>query len=424
MKSIAFYTLGCKLNFAETSTIAEKFRNAGYKIVDFESIADIYVIHTCSVTSMAEKKSRQAMRQAKRRNNKALIAFIGCYAELRYDEIKKLNIANIIIGNKDKYELLNFITNNNITINKVNEEFVPAMSLGRERTRSFLKIQDGCDYFCAYCTVPYARGPSRSMKIVDIKNMFSLLADKGIKEVVLTGVNVGDFGRKNGENLKQLLYELENIKKIERIRISSIEPDLLDTELIKLIADSEIIAPHFHLPLQSGSDVVLKLMGRRYNINSFIEKVELIKKTIPTAFIAADVITGFPGETDLEYEKTKKIIELLPLSELHVFTYSERPGTKAATMNNKISESVKKKRTDELLYISKNKKKVFYLSNKGSIQKVLWENNNYKQFMSGYTANYLKIIAKYDINKINSFETIKLTELNKDLTFSCISLQE
>lgn len=415
MKTIAFYTLGCKLNFAETSTLAEKFRQAGYIVTEFHSISDIYVIHTCSVTSAAEKKSRQAIRQARKRNPDAFIAVIGCYSELRSNDIKSMGCADIILGNSEKYNLLEYINNKkeyNETYNISNEKnFVPAVSLG-DRTRSFLKIQDGCDYFCAYCTIPYARGRSRSAKIIDVINLIKTASKTGVKEIVLTGVNVGDFGKNNAESFYELLLNIEKNKYVDRIRISSIEPDLLHTEIIDFIANSEIIAPHFHISLQSGSDVILKTMGRKYDTNLFKERVNLIKQRIPDAFIAADVITGFPGETEEEFYITKKFIESLPLSELHVFTYSERPGTKAIKLDGNVQNDIRKQRTYQLLKISDKKKFNFYETNIGREQKVLWESNNYKGYMNGYTANYLKIKSIYDKNKVNTLEKVKLSKFN------------
>ncbi len=422
MKTVAFHTIGCKLNFAESSAIARKFKNKGYIISNFGSKADIYVINTCSVTSSAEKKCRQAIRQARKRNPDAIIAVIGCYSELRYDEIENLKLVDIILGNSNKYDLLDYIesTANNDEIDRVAnfEKFCPAISYD-ERTRSFLKIQDGCDYYCTYCTVPFARGMSRSASIQEILNMINLAVDNGIKEIVLTGVNVGDFGKKNGESLARLLIQIEEITKLERLRISSIEPDLLSKELINIISNSDIIAPHFHISMQSGSDNILRLMNRKYDTAFFSEKINMIKENMPDAFIAIDVITGFPGETDKEFNITKKYIQNLPVSELHVFTYSERPGTKAANMPGYVQNGIRQERTAELLEISKQKKKNFYISSLNSFHKVLWEAKQYKGFMSGYTENYLKVKCDYDETKINTVQKVLLTQTDEDGTFRC-----
>jgi len=422
VKTIAFHTLGCKLNFAETSSISRDFKAAGFTIVNFSEEADIYVIHTCSVTSAAEKKCRQTIRQARKRSPEALVAVIGCYSELRSEDIRELDSADIILGNNNKHKLLEYVMNREEAVQDLptgEEDFFPAWSSG-DRTRSFLKIQDGCDYFCAYCTVPHARGRSRSTSIQNVVKSAREIAATGIKEIVLTGVNIGDFGRKNGQSLNMLLKEFQFFEGIERLRISSIEPDLLSEELIRTIAGSSIIAPHFHISLQSGSDKILKAMGRKYDTALFRDTVNTIKNIMPTAFIAADVITGFPGEDETEFLNTENFISQLPLSELHVFTYSERPGTRAVKMEGRVREGIRTERTKTLITLSNFKKKEFYESNIGTEHFVLWETSLNKGMMSGYTENYLRVVSAYDKSRVNNIENVILKDIDTEGRFRII----
>jgi threonylcarbamoyladenosine tRNA methylthiotransferase MtaB len=420
-KTVAFHHFGCKVNFAEESTISRQFVEKGYMLTDFRNVADVYVISTCVVTTAAEKKCRAAIRQAHKINPEAKIAVIGCYSELKKDEIAKIDGVNVILGHTGKFNLIEALedgTPEAISVLKPYSrlDFIPSFSYG-DRTRSFLKIQDGCDYFCTYCTIPMARGRSRSDTIRHVLQTAGEVIETGIKEIVLTGVNIGDFGRQNNESFLDLLKALDKVSEIQRIRISSIEPDLLSDEIIDLIGHSVRIMPHFHIPLQSGSDHVLKSMKRKYNTDLFTSRVNKIRSTLPLACIASDVIAGFPGETDVDFAETYELIEKLDLSYLHVFSYSSRENTLAAKMDDPVPDKIKKKRSDLLHDLSHKKKTAFYLKNMGQEEYVLLESDNTNGFMHGFTGNYIKICTPYDPALSNKIKKVKLDRLDKDLTY-------
>lgn len=418
-KKIAFQTFGCKLNFAETSAIARKFPVSEYETVDFKENADFYIVHSCTVTAHAEKKTRAAIRQALRKNPEASVAVIGCYSQLRPDEIGLINGVDIILGNNDKYRLPEYIDDiskrkaEKASLQNRPKDFEPGYSIG-DRTRSFFKVQDGCDYFCTYCAIPYARGRSRSADIASTIEVARQIAETNIREIVLTGVNIGDFGHQHGETFLGLLQELDRLDGIDRIRISSVEPELLNDDIIKLVAGSNRLMPHFHIPLQSGTDRVLELMKRKYKREVFENRVRLIKEKMPHACIAADVITGFPGETDEDFLDTFRFIESLPVSYLHVFTYSKRPGTKAAQMEEQVPEQIKQERSKLLHRLSEEKKTAFYDENKGSVQEVLWESDINRGFMTGFSGNYIHCKKPYDKDSVNRIEKVTLQEPDKD----------
>ncbi|MEI6575980.1 MAG: tRNA (N(6)-L-threonylcarbamoyladenosine(37)-C(2))-methylthiotransferase MtaB [Bacteroidota bacterium] len=439
-KKIAFHTLGCKLNFSETSGIARQFREDDYEQVDFQHEADIYVINTCSVTGTAEKKCRQAIRQARKRNPEASIAVVGCFSQLRPAEVASLEGVDVILGSNTKFDLFNIIETRSREGRRAQEihidekakqfsetedtkpggtssnTFTPSYSSG-DRTRSFFKIQDGCDYFCSYCTIPFARGLSRSASIDQVIEMAGEIVGLGIREIILTGVNVGDFGSKEGSSLFGLMKALETVKDIGRIRISSIEPELLTDEMIEWSAKSKHFLPHFHIPLQSGSDKILKLMKRHYQTAVFRSRVLKIKEVMPHACIAADVIVGFPGETEEDFMDTYRFIEDLPLSYCHVFTYSERPGTLSVKLDDKVQDSLKTDRSMRLHRLSERKKEVFYQSVKGSQQAVLFESDNDKGMIYGFTDNYIKVKTAYDTKLVNEIRDVTLENLESDLTY-------
>jgi threonylcarbamoyladenosine tRNA methylthiotransferase MtaB len=414
-KRIAFHTLGCKLNFSETSSIARQFRESDFDVVDFKEEADIYVINTCSVTAMAEKKGKLAIRQAHRRNPDGKIAVVGCFSQLKPDEIKSFEGVDLVLGSNDKFDLFSIISEHHAEkpAGAVNTEFIPSFSSG-DRTRSFVKIQDGCDYYCSYCTIPYARGHSRSGTIEGVLKTVSEALQQNIKEIILTGVNVGDFGRKNGENFCGLLQALDEINRIPRIRISSIEPDLLTDEIIGLVANSSRILPHFHIPLQSGSNAVLSAMKRKYPRETFESRVLKIKERMPDACIAADVIVGFPGENDALFNQTLEFIQGLPLSALHVFTYSERPGTLAAALNEKVPGEIKQHRSQILHRLGDHKKQEFYKNAKGKTVQVLFESENENGLMSGFSENYIRVRTSYKPEWVNQIVELQLNEQDED----------
>lgn len=419
MKTIAFHTLGCKLNFAESSFLAGGFAERGYTQVAFKEKADVYVINTCTVTQVAEKKCRNAIRQANKLNPEAIVAVIGCMSQLKDKEIAKIKGVDIILGNDDKRKLIDLVENHkkNTTVeNHVCDisrlhSFYPSYS-SSDRTRSFLKIQDGCDYFCTYCAIPYSRGRSRSGDIASTVACAEELAKQGKKEVVLTGVNIGEFGKQSGETFLELIRELDKIEGIERYRISSIEPNLITEETVDFCAASKKFLPHFHIPLQSGSNKILYLMKRKYDRELFVERVNYINRRMPHAFIAADVIVGFPHETAEDFAEAKDFIASLPLAALHVFTYSERPGTPAANMPESVSMSERHRRSMELQELSDRKKEAFYRANKGRKANVLWEADNEDGMMYGFTENYIRVGRKFDERYINEIteETIEIID--------------
>jgi threonylcarbamoyladenosine tRNA methylthiotransferase MtaB len=420
-KTIAFHHFGCKVNFAEESTLSRQFIEKGYKLIDFREIADVYVISTCIVTAVAEKKCRAAIRQAHKINPDAKIAVIGCYSELKKDKIAKIEGVNVILGHTGKFNLLEAIEQDNPEIESevkpyTKNDFIPSLSYG-DRTRSFLKIQDGCDYYCSYCTIPFARGHSRSDTIKHVLQSTDEVIKTGIREIVLTGVNIGDFGRQNKESFLELLKALDGVHDIPRIRISSIEPDLLSDEIIDFIGQSERIMPHFHLPLQSGSDHVLKAMKRKYNKDLFISRVQKIRSVLPLACIASDVIVGFPGETDEDFAETLELIENLEISYLHVFSYSSRENTLAAKMTDLVPDKIRKHRSEVLHALSEKKKKTFYLKNIGHEVQVLFESDNSNGFMHGFTENYIKVSTPFNPALANQIKNVKLEQFQDDFSF-------
>jgi len=414
-KKLAFHTLGCKLNFAETSTISRSFPDNEYERVPAGEKADIYIINTCSVTDVADKKCRQAVKRFISRSPDAFIAVIGCYAQLNPQEISSIPGVDLVLGTHEKFDLPKYIVsykkNKAPEIHSCNlsssERFSPSYSMG-DRTRSFLKIQDGCDYGCAYCTIPMARGKSRNPGIGPIVEDAINIAEKGTKEVVLTGVNIGDFGKSTGESFVELLRALIKIDGIERIRLSSIEPNLIGDDLIEMVAENKKLLPHFHIPLQSGNNRILGLMRRRYNIEYFAKIVEKIKNQIPLAGIGADVIVGFPGENELDFEGTRLFLENQPLSYLHVFSYSPRPGTVAETLSGTVPHAVKEKRSKILIDISKSKHLEFIHMNIGKTAKVLFEMTKNEGMITGFTENYLRVESPWQSKLAGKIFKIKI----------------
>jgi threonylcarbamoyladenosine tRNA methylthiotransferase MtaB len=398
LKKVAFHTLGCKLNFAETSEIGRQLEESGFERVPFGSRADITVIHTCSVTGSADRKTRQAIHKAIQVSPESYIVAMGCYAQLKPDEIASWQGVDLVLGTNDKFDLARYLTDitkkGHAEVHSCeiveDQKFFPAHSTA-ERTRAFLKVQDGCDYPCTYCTIPKARGKSRNPDIQSIVEQARELSAKGLREIVLTGVNIGDFGKSTGETMTGLARALDDVDGILRFRISSIEPNLITDELIGLVAGSKRFAPHFHIPLQSGSDKILKLMKRRYLTPVFADRVERIKSQIPDCCIGADVITGFPGETDEDFRDVCTFINSLPLSYLHVFTYSERPGTPAAGMAGKVPNRVRDERSHELHRIGERLKTDFYQSQVGRERTVIFEQKLSDGTMTGFTDNYVEV---------------------------------
>ena len=427
IKKIAFQTFGCKLNFAETSQISRQFIENGYEIADFKETADVYVINTCTVTSIAEKKCKTAIRSAINRNPDARVAVIGCFSQLKAEEIQEIEGVDLIVGNNEKHKLFELISNrkNNTATNcaycdvkqmEKSDAFVPSYSSG-DRTRSFLKIQDGCDYFFTYCAIPFARGRSRSDTIDNIVKSAEAIASEGLKEIILTGVNIGDFGKQNNETFLQLIQALDKVEGIERYRISSIEPELLSDEIIEFVANSAKFLPHFHIPLQSGSNKILKMMKRHYQRELFAERVYKIKSVLPDACIAADVICGFPCESNEDFQDTYKFIDALPISYLHVFTYSERPDTIAAQLEGKVAVNIRRERSKALQILSDKKKHAFYVENSASLRKVLFESDIHNGYISGFTDNYIRAKIKADPALINKVVDVKLKFPDKDEVF-------
>ena len=419
-KTASFYTLGCKLNFSETSTIARDLENEGFARVEFESGADIYVINTCSVTDQADKKCRNVVRRALKYNSSAFIVVIGCYAQLKPKEISSIKGVDLVLGAQEKFNLKSFLHDiekrketqiENKHIKHVNE-FYPGYSKG-DRVRSFFKVQDGCNYFCSFCTIPLARGKSRSANIEETMVKARELASSEVKEVVLTGVNIGDFGYGTKERLIDLLIELDKLEQINRFRISSIEPDLLSNEIIEFVHKSKRFVPHFHIPLQSGSDILLKSMRRRYNTELYKSRIEKIKDLMPKACIGVDVIVGYPGETEEEFNKTVHFLKSLPISYLHVFTYSERANTTAPRMGEIVPMEERRKRSKQLRILSLKLKQQFYQNNLGKTEKVLLENQE-DGYHYGFTENYVKVKLPAQKVKKNEIVSVKLNEINND----------
>lgn len=415
-KKIAFHTLGCKLNFAETSTLARSFPEDEFERVPVSRKADIYVINTCTVTDTADRKCRQAIKKFINLSPGAFIAVVGCYAQLRPLELASIKGVDLVLGTNERFAIPDYITD--ITkkskpeihagILSVSDKFVHSYSAG-ERTRAFLKVQDGCDYHCSYCTIPFARGRSRNPEIKSLVEETRLIAASGIREIVLTGVNTGDFGKSTGESLTELLEELVKIPGIERFRISSIEPDLLTHDLIGIMASEPKIMPHFHLPLQSGSDKILGLMRRRYRKKLFEERVKYIKELLPLAGIGADVLVGFPGETEEDFHEEYDFLHALPLSYLHVFPFSERPGTAAEKLPGKVSYKEKESRSKKLLSLSSEKALEFRRMNTGKYEEVLFEHVRKMDMISGFTGNYIRIEYPWDANLAGKIKKVRLT---------------
>jgi threonylcarbamoyladenosine tRNA methylthiotransferase MtaB len=428
-KRIAFQTLGCKLNFSETSTISRQFGIDDFDVVDFEEQADFYVVHTCSVTAIAEKKCKTAVKQAHKRNPEAQVAVIGCAVQANPEMFSNMEGVSWVFGNNDKFRLGDVIKSQKNEIHAyghhesyvsdVNKtrEFIPSYSMG-DRTRSFFKVQDGCDYFCTYCSIPFMRGRSRSESVENTMKVAREIAATELKEIILTGVNIGDFGRQNDESFIDLLGQLAILEGIERIRISSIEPELLSDDIIIMVSASNKLLPHFHIPLQSGSDKILQLMKRKYFRVVFANRVNRIKELMPDAFIAADVIVGFPGETNDDFEDAYNFINKLEVTNLHVFTYSERPGTKALQMEGKVDEREKRRRSQLLHELSETKRKHFYTQQIGKSAEVLWESDNIKGFMHGFTGNYVKVCTLYNASLINKITSVRIIKINEDDTCS------
>ena len=420
-KKVVFHTLGCKLNFAETSTIGKQMVSEGFVKVRKGEQADVCVINTCSVTNTADRKCRQAINNLHRYHPEAIIIVTGCYAQLKPEEIAAIEGVDLVIGANEKFSILNYLHDfkredgNKIHHSEIKKtkEFKPSCSM-ENRTRYFLKVQDGCDYFCTYCTIPLARGRSRNGSIEETLKMAEQAINEGAKEIVLTGVNIGDFGKSTGENFFELIKALDGLPYNIRFRISSIEPNLLTDEIIRFVGQSKHFMPHFHIPLQSGTNEVLQIMKRKYNRELFAHKINIIKSIIPDAFIGVDLIVGVRGETPELFEESCKFIDSLDISQLHVFTYSERDDTKMLEIDQVTPIIERKKRSDILHLISDKKTKDFYESQQGKCYPVLWENRQNGENMVGFTSNYVQVECSYDKKLVNTLEMVTLGEWNDD----------
>ena len=426
-KKVAFYTLGCKLNFSETSTIARNFKSEGFDRVDFSEVADIYVINTCSVTENADKRFKTIVKQAQKTNPEAFVAAIGCYAQLKPESLADVNGVDLVLGATEKFKITDYL--NDLTKNDFGEVhsceiedadfYVGSYSVG-DRTRAFLKVQDGCDYKCTYCTIPLARGISRSDTLENVLKNAKEISEQNIKEIVLTGVNIGDYGKGEFGNKKhehtfyELVQALDEVKGIERLRISSIEPNLLKNETIKFVAGSKTFVPHFHIPLQSGSNHLLKLMRRRYLRELYIDRINKIKQVMPHACIGVDVIVGFPGETEAHFLETYNFLSELDISYLHVFTYSERDNTLAAEMKNAVPKNARSKRSKMLRGLSVKKRRAFYESQLGTKKTVLFEGENKEGYIHGFTENYVKVKTPWNPELVNTLHKVKLSKIDDD----------
>jgi threonylcarbamoyladenosine tRNA methylthiotransferase MtaB len=435
---VAFYTLGCKLNFSETSTISRLFEDGGFAKVDFEDRPDVFVINTCSVTENADKKCKQLVKRAKKISPDSLVVILGCYAQLKPEEIAQMPGVDLVLGANEKFNVLEHLENKRVeglqsdpeqtnsqkaTVVHDNikhtHDFIPSHSFG-DRTRSFLKVQDGCDYFCTFCTIPLARGKSRNASIAQTVSEAKKIAATAVKEVVLTGVNIGDFGQGGPENFFELTKALDKIEGIDRFRISSIEPNLLSNEIIDFcLKEAARFAPHFHIPLQSGSDEILEKMRRKYKTELFRNRIEQIKSIEPDACIGVDVIVGFPGETDDNFLETMHFLKDLDISYLHVFTYSERANTGAPKLGTKVPMEIRRERSKQLHLLSDRKKQVFYQSQVGKTKKVLFEQEENEGFLYGFTENYVKVKTPFDEKLINQIVSIELTEIDRDGLAKC-----
>lgn len=416
-KSVAFYTLGCKLNFSETSAIARQFKEGGYEVVDFNKGADVYIINTCSVTDHADRKCKKVVREAKKFNQDSKVAIIGCYAQLKPQEIISIPGVDGVFGASEKFNIpahLEQLGESPMVYNshiKDVKEYKSAFSMG-ERTRTFLKVQDGCNYFCSFCTIPLARGRSRSDTIENAVKMATDIAAQGVKEIVLTGVNIGDFGYPNNENFLDLAKALDKVEGIERFRISSIEPNLLKDEIIEFVAQSEKFVPHFHIPLQSGSDKILKAMRRRYERKLYRNRVAKIKQLMPDCCIGVDVIVGFPGETEEDFQETYSFLRDLDISYLHVFSYSERANTTAVRMEGRVPNGVRTERRQMLQILSEKKKRAFAESQLDKVKQVLFEEKQKDGFLFGHSENYVSVKIPYDPLMVNEIVDFRLKELD------------
>ena len=414
MKKVFFYTLGCKLNFAETSHISKLLVDNGFSVAHRGEAADVCIVNTCSVTDTADRKCRQAIHKIVSDNPNAFIIVTGCYAQVNPSEIEQIDGVDLVLGAKEKFDILKVMhlleskeQFERIQVDDINSNnsFTPIFSAG-DRTRYFLKVQDGCDYYCTYCTIPFARGKSRSASVAHTMKTIDKALEQGAKEIILTGVNIGDFGRGSNERFIDLVKAIDKLTAEVRVRISSVEPNLLEDAIIDIVASSKIIAPHFHIPLQSGSNRVLSLMGRRYTREVFGQKVSLIKRLIPDAFIGVDVIVGMRGETPDMFDETLSFLGDTPFSELHIFPYSEREGTKALSIKPIVSQSEKKRRSELLHNLSDSRIADFYRSQRGKTKTVLWETTKNPKAMNGYTENYLLVSAEMEQEKINTFQKI------------------
>ena len=426
-KKVAFYTLGCKLNFSETSTIARNFKSEGFDRVDFSEVADIYVINTCSVTENADKRFKTIVKQAQKTNPEAFVAAIGCYAQLKPKALADVNGVDLVLGATEKFKITDYL--NDLTKNDFGEVhsceiedadfYVGSYSVG-DRTRAFLKVQDGCDYKCTYCTIPLARGISRSDTLENVLKNAKEISEQNIKEIVLTGVNIGDYGKGEFGNKKhehtfyELVQALDEVKGIERLRISSIEPNLLKNETIKFVAGSKTFVPHFHIPLQSGSNHLLKLMRRRYLRELYIDRINKIKQVMPHACIGVDVIVGFPEETEAHFLETYNFLSELDISYLHVFTYSERDNTLAVKMKDVVPKNVRSKRSKMLRGLSVKKRRAFYESQLGTKKTVLFEGENKEGYIHGFTENYVKVKTPWNPELVNTLHKVKLSKIDDD----------
>ncbi|MCK0178234.1 tRNA (N(6)-L-threonylcarbamoyladenosine(37)-C(2))-methylthiotransferase MtaB [Flavobacteriaceae bacterium S0862] len=426
-KKVAFYTLGCKLNFSETSTIARSFESGGFDRVDFQEVADIYVINTCSVTENADKRFKTIVKQAQKANSEAFIAAIGCFAQLKPEALADVNGVDLVLGATEKFKITDYL--NDLTKNDFGEVhsceiedadfYVGSYSIG-DRTRAFLKVQDGCDYKCTYCTIPLARGISRSDTLANVLKNAKEISEQNIKEIVLTGVNIGDYGKGEFGNKKhehtfyELVQALDEVEGIERLRISSIEPNLLKNETIDFVSNSNTFVPHFHIPLQSGSNELLKLMRRRYLRELYVDRVNRIKQVMPHACIGVDVIVGFPGETDELFLETYNFLADLDISYLHVFTYSERDNTLAADMEGAVPKNVRSKRSKMLRGLSVKKRRAFYESQLGTNRTVLFEGENKEGYIHGFTENYVKVKTPWNPELVNTLHKVELCKIDDD----------
>ena len=417
-KKAAFYTLGCKLNFSETSTIAKSFEEVGFEKVDFKENADVYVINTCSVTNQGDKSSRNIIRQAAKKNPNAMVIVVGCYAQLKPDEIGHIDGVDMVLGTQEKFHIPAWLgdlskketTEIHTTRLKDIKSYHKSFSWG-DRTRSFLKIQDGCDYYCSFCTIPHARGKSRNDSIQNTVAEAKKAVGKGFKEIILTGVNIGDFGKSTNENFYDLLVALEKVEGLKRLRISSVEPNLLKDQIIELVANSKVLMPHFHIPLQSGSDEVLSLMKRKYSTALFASRIHKIKELIPHAFIGVDVIAGTNGETEKLFQESYDFINSLEISQLHAFPYSERSGTQALKIPWKVDVEDRKRRTQIYINLSEKKLRAHYNQHLGENAIALFEGQEDKSKILGFTENYIRVETAYNANFVNQLVQVKLKRI-------------